>query len=83
MSNTELNKLCQALNCIKLSVNCFLYQFYVSNKWIYPFDRNKVIYIGKQKLSHKAVSYIEEPYEGNLQVRFCEGHYATPNYKFK
>ena len=25
--------------------------------------------------------YIEEPYEGNLQVRFCEGHYAPPNYK--
>ena len=33
-------------------------------------------------LSHKVVSYIEEPYEGNLQVRFCEGHYATPNIKF-
>jgi group II intron reverse transcriptase/maturase len=32
-------------------------------------------------LSHKKVSYIEEPYEGNLQVRFCEGHYATPNFK--
>ena len=32
-------------------------------------------------LSHKFVSYIEEPYEGNLQVRFCEGRYATPNYK--
>ena len=31
-------------------------------------------------LSRKVVSYIEEPYEGNLQVRFCEGHYATPNY---
>lgn len=31
-------------------------------------------------LSHKFVSYIEEPYEGNLQVRFCEGRYATPNY---
>jgi hypothetical protein len=32
-------------------------------------------------LSHKFVRYIEEPYEGNLQVRFCEGHCATPNYK--
>ena len=32
-------------------------------------------------LSHKFVRYIEEPYEGNLQVRFCEGRYATPNYK--
>jgi len=32
-------------------------------------------------LPHKFVSYIEEPYEGNLQVRFCEGHCATPNYK--
>lgn len=30
-------------------------------------------------LSHTKVSYIEEPYEGNLQVRFCEGHCATPN----
>ncbi len=31
-------------------------------------------------LSHKVLSHIEEPYEGNLQVRFCEGHYATPKY---
>ena len=31
-------------------------------------------------LPRKVVRYIEEPYEGNLQVRFCEGHYATPKY---
>ena len=29
-------------------------------------------------LSHKRVSYIEEPYEGNLQVRFCEGRSVSP-----
>jgi len=27
------------------------------------------------------VRYINEPYEESLQVRFCEGHYATQNYK--
>lgn len=32
-------------------------------------------------LSHKVVSYIENPYEGNLQIRLCEEHYATPNIK--
>jgi len=29
-------------------------------------------------LSRKVVRYIEEPYEGNLQVRFCEGRSVSP-----
>jgi hypothetical protein len=32
-------------------------------------------------LSHKFVRYTEEPYEENLQVRYCDVHYATSNYK--
>jgi len=47
---------------------------------LYPLPQPKIKY-NFYTLSQKKVSYIEEPYEGNLQVRFCEGHCATPNYK--
>jgi len=47
---------------------------------LYPLPKPKIKH-NFYTLSHKVVSYIEEPYEGILQVRFCEGHYATPNYK--
>ncbi len=47
---------------------------------LYPLPKPKLKH-NFYTLSHKVVSYIEEPYEGNLQVRFCEGHSATPNYK--
>ena len=46
---------------------------------LYPLPKPKIKH-NFYTLSHKVVSCIEEPYEGNLQVRFCEGHYATPNY---
>jgi len=48
---------------------------------LYPLPKPKIKH-NFYTLSHKFVRNIEEPYEGNLQVRFCEGHYATPNYKF-
>jgi len=47
---------------------------------LYPLPKPKIKH-NFYTLSHKFVRYIEEPYEGNLQVRFCEGHCATPNYK--
>jgi group II intron reverse transcriptase/maturase len=46
---------------------------------LYPLPQPKIKH-NFYTLSQTKVSYIEEPYEGNLQVRFCEGHYATPNY---
>ena len=46
---------------------------------LYPLPKPKIKH-NFYTLSHKVVSCIEEPYEGNLQVRFCEGHYATPKY---
>jgi len=46
---------------------------------LYPLPKPKIKH-NFYTLSRKVVSYIEEPYEGNLQVRFCEGHYATPKY---
>ena len=46
---------------------------------LYPLPKPKIKH-NFYTLSHKVVRYIEEPYEGNLQVRFCEGHYATPKY---
>ena len=46
---------------------------------LYPLPQPKIKH-NFYTLSRKIVSCIEEPYEGNLQVRFCEGHYATPKY---
>ena len=46
---------------------------------LYPLPKPKIKH-NFYTLFHKVVNYIEEPYEGNLQVRFCEGHYATPRY---
>ncbi len=40
--------------------------------------KNSILYF--YTLLHKVMKYIEEPYEGNLQVWFCEGHSATPKY---
>jgi len=31
-------------------------------------------------LSYKVVNHIKEPYEGNFEVLFREGHYANPKY---
>jgi hypothetical protein len=45
---------------------------------LYPLPKPRIKH-NFYTLSRKVVSYIEEPYEGNFQVRFCEGHYATPN----
>jgi group II intron reverse transcriptase/maturase len=47
---------------------------------LYPLPKPKIKH-NFYTLSHKVVRYIEEPYEGNLQVRFCEGRSASPNYK--
>jgi len=46
---------------------------------LYPLPKPKIKH-NFYTLPRKVVRYIEEPYEGNLQVRFCEGHYATPKY---
>jgi hypothetical protein len=46
MSNTDLSKICQTLNCINHSINGFLYQF-CANGLIQDFDRNKEVLIGK------------------------------------
>jgi group II intron reverse transcriptase/maturase len=46
---------------------------------LYPLPKPKIKH-NFYTLSHKVVSFIEEPYEGNLQVRFCEGHYAPSKY---
>ena len=44
---------------------------------LYPLPKPKIKH-NFYTLSHKRVSYIEEPYEGNLQVRFCEGRSVSP-----
>jgi len=50
MSNAELSKICQTLNCINLSMNGFLYQSCARDRIIQHFDRNKDVLIGKEKL---------------------------------
>ena len=36
-----------------------------------------MVLVYAKKLSHKRVSYIEEPYNGNFQVWFYERHFVS------
>jgi hypothetical protein len=56
MLNIELNKICQALNCINHNNINFLYQYCASNGLVQNSDRNRDVLKDEISLSRKIVS---------------------------
>ncbi len=55
MSNIELSKICQTLNCINFNIGSFPYQPCV-DRLMLNYDRNKEALKDKVILSHKVVN---------------------------